>query len=49
MEDKSHKELRRDNVINIQRISVLRKQNKKQSESLTNHFLGILWKKKGVL
>ena len=49
MEDKSHKELCRDNVINIQRISVLRKQNQKLSESLTNYFFGISWRKKGVL
>ena len=37
MEDESHNELRRDNVINIKGISTLRKQNNKgenQFESL---------------
>ena len=53
VKDESHEELCRDNVINIQRKSALRKQNKgeKQSGSLHSYFLSfkLLWKKKGVL
>ena len=51
MNDKSHANLYRDNVINIQRISPFRKQDnndENQSETLPNYFLGISLKKKGV-
>lgn len=52
MEDKSQIELSQDYVITIQHISTFRKQNnkgEKESESLPNYFLGIIWKKQGVL
>ena len=53
VKEENHKELCGDNVINIQRESTLRKQNKgeKQSGSLRSYFLSfkLLCKKKGVL
>ena len=53
VKEENHEELCGDNVINIQRESALRKQNKgeKQSGSLCSYFLSfkLLCKKKGVL
>ena len=46
--DESHEEPYLDTVIKIQCISTLQ-QDVKRSESLLNHFLGVLWKKQGVL
>ena len=51
MENENYKELCGENRINIQSALTLRKQNnkgEKQSETLPNYFLGILWKMEGV-